>query len=208
MLDSYTNLKTAIGTLLNRNDLTSVIPDWITMVEAHLQRVLEGRPMLVSQAVTFDTTGQFTLPTDFRSPTALNLEDTTYFWPVDLVPYAVLSRKRLELTNGPPRYATIQNNTVLVAPIPDASYSGTLQYEAELTPLSDSVSTNWVLTSHPDIYLYGAAVHSAPWLRDDARLPMWKDLYDAAIEEVRLARDRAEYGTSSPRVVPRRVIGE
>ena len=45
---------------------------------------------------------------------------------------------------------------------------------------------------HPDIYLYGALLQSAPFLKDDARVPIWDGLYQRAIEALNLESDRAE----------------
>lgn len=43
---------------------------------------------------------------------------------------------------------------------------------------------NWLLTAEPDIYLYGALCESAPYLKDDARLPMWEARLEASIERM------------------------
>lgn len=40
---------------------------------------------------------------------------------------------------------------------------------------------NWLLTAHPDIYLYGTLVESAPYLRDEERLPVWEQRYQDAV---------------------------
>ena len=69
-------------------------------------------------------------------------------------------------------------------PIPDAAYTGTLAYWTKLTPLSDAASSNWVLATHPDVYLYGTLVQSAPYLMDDARLSVWGGLFTTALEDM------------------------
>lgn len=209
-LDSYANLQTEIAELLNRGDLTAKIPTWIALIEAQLQRILEGRNMRSSVGVTFDTSGEFTLPADYRSPVALALETDLRRWNVDVVPYNVFTVKRGALMNGAPLYATVFNGKMLVAPLPDSDtdYTGTLVYDATVAPLSATNPSNWVLVNHPDVYLYGAASHSAPYLREDERVAVWRDFYMNAIEEVRIARDRAEYGTSPLRIVLPSVPGE
>lgn len=40
---------------------------------------------------------------------------------------------------------------------------------------------NWLLTAHPDIYLYGTLVELAPYLKDDARVPVWEQRYQDAV---------------------------
>lgn len=209
-LDTYTNLQAEVTDLLNRGDLAAKVPTWIALVEARLQRILEGRNMRSTVGVAFTTSGTIALPSDFRSPVALTLETQLRTWDVTLVPYALMTQKRGELTAGPPLYATVLNGNLLIAPLADSDtdYTGTLVYDANVAPLSATNPSNWVLVNHPDVYLYGAALHSAPYLKDDERLQMWKDLHDTAIEEVRLATDRAEFGTAPLRIVPPRIPGE
>jgi hypothetical protein len=60
-----------------------------------------------------------------------------------------------------------------------------------LSKLSSSVATNWLLTSSPDIYLYGALLQAAPYLQDDARISVWSALYLAGIEQLQVADDRS-----------------
>jgi hypothetical protein len=52
------------------------------------------------------------------------------------------------------------------------------------------VATNWLLTSSPDIYLYGALLQAAPYLQDDARIQTWATLYERALNDLRTADDR------------------
>lgn len=40
---------------------------------------------------------------------------------------------------------------------------------------------NWLLTAHPDVYLYGTLVESAPYLKDDARVAVWEQRYQDAV---------------------------
>lgn len=51
-LSNYTELKTSIANYLNRNDLTNVIPDFITLTEDRLNRDLR----VASNVVRAETT--------------------------------------------------------------------------------------------------------------------------------------------------------
>jgi hypothetical protein len=57
-------------------------------------------------------------------------------------------------------------------------------------PVTDS-DTNWLLTQHPDLYLYAALVESAPYLKDDERIALWRAELDRRIAEVRRGRSAA-----------------
>jgi len=61
---TYTDLQTAAGDWLNRADLTSVIPTFISLAEAKFNRELRTRDMLIrSEAIT---TNEFVaVPSDF-----------------------------------------------------------------------------------------------------------------------------------------------
>jgi hypothetical protein len=59
-----------------------------------------------------------------------------------------------------------------------------------LSKLSTSNTTNWLLTSNPDIYLYGALLQAAPYLQDDARIQTWATLYERALNDSQTADDR------------------
>lgn len=44
--------------------------------------------------------------------------------------------------------------------------------------------TNWLLTNYPDVYLFGALVESAPFVRDDDRLPIWEAELQRRLDEL------------------------
>jgi len=52
------------------------------------------------------------------------------------------------------------------------------------------------LERYPDAYLYGALVHSAPYLRDDARTQVFAALYQNAIDAINAESERSKYGGS------------
>jgi hypothetical protein len=61
---TYAELKSAIADFLNRQDLTSVIPTFIQLAEASINRTVRHRRMLSRATATL--TSQFTdLPDDF-----------------------------------------------------------------------------------------------------------------------------------------------
>jgi hypothetical protein len=45
-------------------------------------------------------------------------------------------------------------------------------YRANIPPLAAN-STNWLLALAPDLYLYGALLESAPYIKEDARIQTW-----------------------------------
>jgi len=53
------------------------------------------------------------------------------------------------------------------------------------------VSSNWLLASSPDVYLYGSLMQASPYLKDDGRIPVWASMYTNALEAIQVADDRA-----------------
>jgi hypothetical protein len=94
------------------------------------------------------------------------------------------------LSSGKPLYFSVVGNQFRLLPIPDGAYTAELVYYAKLTKLSSIVATNWLLTQAPDVYLYGALLQAAPYLQDDARIPVWSSLYQAGLDQLQIADDR------------------
>ena len=62
---TYSDLKTSVANYLNREDLTAVIPDFITLTENRLNRDLRVRVNLIrAETTTTSGTDFYNLPTD------------------------------------------------------------------------------------------------------------------------------------------------
>jgi len=85
------------------------------------------------------------------------------------------------------------------APPTDGSFNIDFKYIRDVLPLSEDAANIGLLLRHPDLYLYGALVESAPFYQHDDRLPMWQARYDKAVKEINLERERAEFGPSAKR---------
>jgi len=194
---NYTELKTAIGDFLNRRDLTSVIPTFIQLAEADLNRTVRHRSMLARATASLDT--HFTsLPSDFveAKNIQLNTEPVTSLRYVTMEQADVLRTQ----TSGQPAYYTLVGETLEVVPPPDTDYTVELVYYKKLPSLSDSNLSNWLLASHPDVYLYGALMQSAPYLKNDERVAMWGSLYRQFVSDLNVSSDKAEVSGASLRM--------
>jgi hypothetical protein len=189
-LSTYAELKTSIGDWLNRSDLTNAIPDFISLAEAQVERTLRTRQMIVRANASFDA--QYgAVPADFLETKSLKLTSTNPQTPLEFLSIDALDNKASEYTgSGKPRFFGVVGGQFRLVPVPDATYTTELTYYAKLTKLSNSVTANWLLTSSPDIYLYGALLQAAPYLQDDARIQVWSSLYDRAMSELQTADDR------------------
>jgi hypothetical protein len=190
-LTTYAELKTSIGDWLNRADLTSVIPDFISLAEAQVERTLRTRQMIVRANASFDA--QYgAVPADFLETKSLKLTSTNPQTPLSFLSIDALDAEMTKYTaSGKPRFFGIVGGQFRIVPTPDATYTTELTYYAKLSKLSTSNTTNWLLTSNPDIYLYGSLLQAAPYLQDDARIQTWATLYERALNDSQTADDRS-----------------
>lgn len=204
-IDSYSTLKSTIADFLNRSDLTSVIPTFISLSEAKFNRVLRTRQMIKRATATIDTQ-YFAMPGDFLEAKKLVLNTN----PVSVVDFATpeyldTQKSTNYIAAGKPAYFGVIGTQFEVVPSPDANYTGELTYYAKIDSLSDSTTSNWLLAYAPDLYLYGALVQAAPYLKDDERIATWGQFYTAAMDDIVVADERASVATTP--VVRARSLG-
>lgn len=192
-LANYDDLKSAVADWLNRSDLTARIPDFIALAEARMRREVLSRNVTVNAAFSLNA-ASVALPADLKVLRAINRTTALYEGPIEIVSLdRIYDERRSYARSAVPRYAAVEGPNLVLAPTPDTTYTATIVYEPEVTPLA-TTSTNWWLTNHPDLYLYSALAESAPFLKDDERLAIWNGRYKDAVAQLEIARDRAEYG--------------
>lgn len=201
MITTYATLQSEVADWLNRSDLTNVIKTFVQLAENEFNRDPRLRRMIENASFVADADAK-ALPADLIAIEALYHDGGTYFGPIEIVGAEQLAHLKLKFgTTGPPRYAarilastgTLTGGTLRFAPVPDAAYTLKLSYWAGVVALSDAAPTNWLVTNHPDIYLYGALVESAPYLKDDARLQVWRFELERRLESLHLQTDRAQF---------------
>ena len=195
-ISTYAELKTAIGNFLARSDLTDQIPNFILLAEARLSRELETRDQEKRATATLTSGDEFiALPTDMREIREIKLNTS---------PNVVLEYKSptaLDTTytgsTGKPLAYSIVGGELKIRPIPDDSYTAEIIYIGSLSALSDSNTTNVMLTRHPDAYLSGSLVEAYTYLMDEARASTYDAKFTRSIEEIRKDEQRSHYGTGA-----------
>jgi len=199
-LATYDDLKASIADFLNRDDLTSVIPDFITLAETRLNR--EIRHWRMENRATAEVDGQYSaIPADFLEPIRLHLETGDYRT-LELISQSEMQSLRMKSadTSGKPFYYALTQGELEVFPTPDGAYDLEMNYYAKIPSLSSSNQTNWVLQNFPDAYLYGALVHTAPFLGEDARITTWATLFQNARDGIVGDNEKAKFGGSGRRI--------
>lgn len=195
-LASYSDLKSAVADWLARTDLTSRIPDFITLAESRVNRELRVREM-VSQVTGTVGTATLAIPSDFIEVLRFTL-DTETDAPLEYRPVDDSEHRAASLSSGPPAWFSVIGGQFRLYPQPDGDYAYMLDYYAQLPALSDSNTTNWLLEKAPDVYLFGALAEAAPFLLDDQRLMLWDGRFQTAKRSLQGAEARAKRA-SGPR---------
>lgn len=195
--NDYTGLQLAVKKWLNRSDLTAQIPEFIRLAEVEIARVLRSKTYTQSITVSAETTSLPAEVAELRSisPKTSNVSNDQ---PLTIVSSAALAERRRWYggTAGAPRYGKVVDNVLTVVPTPDDEYLHEIEFYAKLPYLSSSVATNFVLQSDPDLYLYGALLAAAPYLKNDERVAIWRENFDRAKDQRNTARSNEENGVS------------
>ena len=109
-------------------------------------------------------------------------------------------------TTGTPKYyANWDNDTLLLAPSPDAAYTAELAYNAQPTGLSSSTTTTWISNNAPEMLLYACLVEAFKFLKNPQMVQMYESYYKTALQpfvgEQMGRRRRDEYMDGVPRIV-------
>lgn len=185
VITDYTTLKASIANFLHRTDLTEMIPEFIADAENRIYSDLRVRAMEASYA---STTASTTLPTGFLEWILLVIDDDHE---------QKLSRRdaewiytRYPSSSGKPVFFAREGDSLIFGPNPDATYNLSGRYYKKLSPLSDSNTSNWLITDAPELIRFAALAESAPYLGDDARVGLWEGKYQSVKQRIQRAEQR------------------
>ena len=183
-ITTYAQLQTTIATWLRPGTASTSglqITDFITLFENKANRRLRLRVMESDESVVGVVSSRYVaLPSGYLEPIALYLTDED---PREELDYRLPEQLCvLNQNNRPQEWAIDGTNIAFDVPC-DQAYTMTFRMY-ERFALSDSATTNWLLTNHPDLYLYGSLVNAAPYVRDSEMLPVWKTLVEEGMAEL------------------------
>jgi hypothetical protein len=191
-LATFSDLTSAAADWINRADLTAVIPTFVTLAEAKFNRELRLRDMLVRAEAT--TSNEFVaVPADFLENYSLEL-NMAQIGPQQALGFiGPLEAKVLKANKitGLVRFYTIIDGAFELLPAPTTDTDVILTYYQKIPALSDTATTNWLLTKSPDLYLYSTLLEAAPYLRDDDRMQMWGSARNQVLAAMQLESERA-----------------
>ena len=198
-LNTYTTLKASIANWLNRSDLTSEIADdFIKLTEADFNSKLRIRKMVAQTSFTIDSETE-ALPTGFLQVRDIYILNGNTKVPLTYTTPSQMDSTVGTSTTGLPNSFTILGDTFRFSPKPDASYTAFINYYKSFDALSDTTTTNYILTTHPAIYLYGSLFHAANFLGgiNPQQVQTWQQMFATAMERLEL-NDREDQVSGSP----------
>jgi hypothetical protein len=191
-ISNYSTLQDAIGNWLDHSLFSARYPDFIQLFEATANRRLRVKEMEALATLTPDSNGTVALPSDYLAYrrctwTGSARNELRYVQP------AYFQAAFPSRPSDVPRFFTIESLTLKVMPLDTTPVE--LEYYQKVPAIAVN-STNWLLTSHPD--LFGSMVEAEMFGVSDDRMPLWKARRDEIFEELeRLSKaTRAGPGTA------------
>jgi hypothetical protein len=208
---TYAGLQASVADWLNRADLAAVVPDFIALAEVQISRrlVMDGpvRMMMARDPLTIGA--EFTpTPADFMGARTIyvNGADTAGgLLPLEIATPDEINDLKAFHPNaaGPPRRFAVVGTSLQFWPWNGGTVAGELTYWQRLPALAVA-GGNWLLSLHPDAYIYGALLQAAPYLKDDARVAVWGELFTTVLADI-VAADKIERNAAQIAMPPRTV---
>ncbi|HWF65296.1 MAG TPA: hypothetical protein VN685_11840 [Rhizomicrobium sp.] len=206
---TYAGLQASVADWLNRADLAAVVPDFIALAEAQISRrlLMDGPVRMMMARDDLSIGAEFVaVPSDFMGARTIYVsgaDTASGLLPLQIAtPDEINDLKAFHSgQDGPPRRFAVVGTSLQFWPWNGGSVAGELTYWQRVPALSVS-GGNWLLSLHPDAYIYGALLQAAPYLKDDARVAVWGELFQAVLADI-VAADRIERGAAQVAMPPR-----
>jgi len=173
---NYDELKTEVAAYLHRTDLTAFMPGFVERAEAFLFRELPIKDLTTKVAGT--TTGEyFTLPSDLGSISKVTVTIGSSEVALDYM------AQPISYSTTYPEFYSFDNGQGRIWGASGQAY--TLYYTPNITALSGSNTSNWLLVNAQDLYFYAVALEAARYTRNTAEVDRVSALLPALLDSVR-----------------------
>ena len=183
---TYDSLTSTVLQYLERRDAAVVeaIPTFITLCEFEIAQYIKtlGQMEVVDATMNIGNP-VIAKPARWRKTVSMTLSNSGSKQPVLLrkLEYLNAYAQDVTATGTPLYYADYDYEHWIVAPTPDKAYSFEALCYTRLQPLSSAYQTNWLTQNAPNAMLFGTLKQTAPFLKNDARLALWKQMFDEAL---------------------------
>lgn len=188
---NYVELQAAVLDFLARPGdplVAPAVPLMVQLFEAEANRRLKvGAAEKYITVTTTPGSAGITLPDDCVQVRRVSYNGMTLAYvPPDTLPGL----------GGPPLAYTIWGDTVLwIGPLPDAAYALEVGYQSGVPALATGDGSNWLLSKHPDAYLFGVLMEAEAYVGHDERVTMWAARREAAFASIEQADRKARWGS-------------
>jgi len=183
-LSTYPELKAAVAAWIKRGDLAALIPDFVRLAEARINRELRVRRM-VTRAQNASVDAEFVaVPADFGAARSIRLAASPYTQ-LDFLPPEQMADLKAAGCSGPLAAYSVVGGEFWFLPVPASATAVQLTYYAKVPALADAAPGNWLLTDHPDVCLWGALLEACIYLEDDEQVQKYAALFAAALGDIR-----------------------
>lgn len=183
---TYADLVEKIENTLARSDVTAEIPGWIDLCHAEVRRNTMNYDGAAFQMADVLVPGQkeYTVPNgNARRVIAIEIL-TNPIRRLTVVSMDMLLSVSVngvfETSDYPSAFRWMNRDTIRMEPPPQTADAFTWHWTGSVGNVDPALVTSDMLEDAPDMLLYGALKHSAPWLKDDSRLELWRSLYSDA----------------------------
>lgn len=193
-LANYTDLQAALVDWLKDSALSAQADVFISLVEAQFNRQLRVPEMEAFTTLT-TATDSVALPDDFLEIKAI--------WTGRYPPLGPMPIYDLQTSFGPVEETVQQTSfsayaivgsTIHFGLTPAESTDFSFHYYRKVPSLTADSPTNWLMTSHPDAYLYGALTTAEMRGWNDERLPLLQSWFADTLAQITKAGVKKTYG--------------
>ena len=184
---TYDNLSSLVLQYLERSDAAVVnfIPTAIMLAEFEIaQDIKTLGQMIVADGIMTAGNPVIAKPALWRKTVSMTLTTAAgEKQPIYLRKLEYLNSYAPDATatGTPLYYADYDYEHWFIAPTPSANFEFEALCYTRLMPLSSSNQTNWLTQNAPNAMLFGTLKQTAPFLKDDARLALWGQMFDTAM---------------------------
>lgn len=187
---TFATLKTALNEWAHRDDTTytDMRESFIAFAEARMYDELILRDMESDESLTLTTSVNYVaLPSGFISPIAFWLIVDGQRIPLDMV---LPQQLPYWTENSQPRVWAIDGSNIRFDCPASEGYSAKLRM-LKKSSLSDSTTTNALLTKRPDVYLAACMSEYARWAQDEEVFSAWEPKYIKGRDAIKAAENRS-----------------
>jgi hypothetical protein len=201
MLANYTDLLASAASWSHRTDLTAFMPDFVVLAEARISRDLRLRRQVSSATLaTVAATQTVALPDDYLELENISCTSSGVERNLEYINIERMNVKYPDGSgNGVPVVYTLEGSNILFGPTPDAVYSIPIYYYAKFVALA-TTPTNWLMTNHPNIYLFATLAELADYSQDVKNLEKWESKYARDIKQLHDSDEKSMFSGSALRV--------